>query len=450
MFRSTILIGEKDEILRQKIKLHLSHQGFKVEEASEKASIVQSFQYKKPDLIIIGFSLNDECDGLEIVEHIRKKDRNIPLILITKYSSEDRVIRAFRAGINDYFKLPISFEELLSSIKSKLSDSIQRSFHNKEMNIPNSDKFQPMIGESKSMQEIKTRLLKVAATDTAVLITGETGTGKELVAEMIHTNSPNSKKPLVCINCSALPETLLESELFGFERGAFTGAVAPKRGKFELANGSTVFLDEIGDMSLYTQAKILRAIEKKEIHHLGGEKGIPINVRVISATNQDLEQMVSEGKFRKDLYYRLNVVRIHLNPLRNRKEDIPPLLRYYTKELNKRFIKEVNGFTEEAMLALLNYDWPGNIRELRNLLEATFVNLSSNKIDFIDLPERFRKQFKEIGRLSREERDQLLSALFATKWNKCKAAKKLRWSRMTLYRKMDKYHIISFRPKDQN
>ncbi|MBW2163252.1 MAG: sigma-54-dependent Fis family transcriptional regulator, partial [Deltaproteobacteria bacterium] len=284
-------------------------------------------------------------------------------------------------------------------------------------------------------------LVKVATTDSTVLITGETGTGKELAAELIHQNSPRHKEPFVCINCAALPESLVESEMFGYERGAFTGAVALKQGKFELAEGGTVFLDEIGDMSPYAQMKILRTTEKKEICRLGGKGAIPIDVRIVGATNRDLEQLIEKGNFRKDLYYRLNVARVHLPPLRLRKEDIPSLLKHYIRKFNQRFGREVEGLAEEALDSLLRYDWPGNVRELKNILEATFINLPSRKIALMDLPKTFQGRLKETEGLPEKERDRLLSVLFATKWNKSKAARKLQWSRMTLYRKMAKYQI---------
>jgi transcriptional regulator with PAS, ATPase and Fis domain len=282
-------------------------------------------------------------------------------------------------------------------------------------------------------------------TDSTVLLLGETGTGKELAARLIYQNSSRHKKPFICVNCAALPENLLESELFGYERGAFTGAIGSKRGKFEMANGGTIFLDEIGDMSPYAQAKILRVIERKEVYHLGGKASIPLDFRIIAATNQNLERLVTEGTFRKDLYYRLNVARIYLPPLRERKEDIPLLIEHLIGELNRRFGREVEGFTQKALELLLRYDWPGNVRELKNLLEATFINLPSQKISFIDLPEAFQRRLKEAEGLPQNERDRVLSALFATNWNKSKAAQKLRWSRMTLYRKMAKYDIVSKR-----
>jgi DNA-binding NtrC family response regulator len=243
-------------------------------------------------------------DELKTVEQIRRQDREVPLLLITRNSSEARVIAALRAGVTDYFKWPVSYEELIASVNRNLS------YHKRSLSETGID--QPMIGDSAQMQEIKAYLLKVAATDSTVFITGETGTGKELAAELIHRNSSRHKKPFVCINCAALPESLIESEMFGYERGAFTGAIASKRGKFELAVGGTVFLDEIGDMSLYAQAKILRTIERKEVYRLGGNGRIPVDVRVTAATNQDPERLVAEGKFRKDLYYRLNVARVNL------------------------------------------------------------------------------------------------------------------------------------------
>jgi DNA-binding NtrC family response regulator len=300
-----------------------------------------------------------------------------------------------------------------------------------------------MIGNSTLMREIKSYILKVATTDCTVLITGETGTGKELAAEMIHQNSPRHNRPFVCINCVALPESLLESELFGYERGAFTGAYSSYTGKLNLADGGTVLFDEIGDMAPSAQAKILRVIEGKEVYRLGGRKGIFMDVRVIAATNQEPEQLVAEGKFREDLYYRLNVARVHLPPLRDRKEEIPPLLSHYLRELNQRYGREAIGFTEEALASLLHYDWPGNVRELKNLLEATFINLPSRNIAFADLPKVFQMKLKELQELPQDERDRMLSALFACNWNKSKAAQRLHWSRMTLYRKMAKFHITT-------
>jgi transcriptional regulator with PAS, ATPase and Fis domain len=245
---------------------------------------------------------------------------------------------------------------------------------------------------------------------------------------------------LVVVNCAAIPDTLLESELFGHERGAFTGAYARQTGAIQAANRGTLFLDEIGDMSPIAQAKILRAIENKEVCPVGGRKSIPINVRFVAATNKNLEQMVEAGEFRADLYYRLNLVRISIPPLRERQEDIELLLDHYRRILNRKFGKQVEGFTEEAIITLVGYDWPGNIRELKNFLEATFINARS-RIGVGDFPPFFSKRLQEIGNNPRDERNRLLKALFDTNWNKARAAQQLQWSRMTLYRKMAKYQL---------
>jgi transcriptional regulator with PAS, ATPase and Fis domain len=292
------------------------------------------------------------------------------------------------------------------------------------------------------MREINSFVNSIAAMDSTVLITGETGTGKEHVASLIHGKSHRKEKPFVCVNCAAMPDTLVESEMFGYERGAFTGAVSTSLGKFEVANGGTVFLDEISDMSPFAQAKMLRAVENRMVYRVGGTKVIPLDVRVIAATNKDPEVLISQGKFREDLYYRLNVARIHLPPLRERKEDIPRLIAQGIERLNRQYRRKVQGLTEEAMISLMRYEWPGNIRELMNLLEATFINLPQNEIAFADLPRLFREKLKEIDKIPLHERERIFSALVETKWNKAEAARKLQWSRMTLYRKITKYHIM--------
>ncbi|GAN33270.1 MAG: sigma-54-dependent Fis family transcriptional regulator [Candidatus Brocadia sp. AMX2] len=443
MKKPKILLAERNDVLNKKLKMLLFGNGFEVIETSDKGDALRSFQNNSPDLVIVGSSPGDTRDGLGVAQQIRQSGCNIPLIMIAAHSSEDQAIAALKAGINDYFKQPFSFEELMASVKRCLSGFFLReSSREHGVTPPCLIDSQKMIGENVQIREIKTYIGKAASTDTNVLITGETGTGKELAAELIHRNSPRSKKPFVCINCTAIPDSLLESELFGYERGAFTGADSLKEGKLKHAEGGTVFFDEIGDMSLYHQAKILRAIESKEVQRIGGKGSIPLDIRFVAATNRDLDQLVEEGKFRKDLYFRLNVARIHLPPLRNRKEDIPLLLCFYIRELNLRFGREVECLTKDALEYLLCYDWPGNVRELKNLVEATFVNLSSRQISLSDLPEQFRRRIGEARDLPRSEPDLLLSTLMSTNWNKSKAAQKLHWSRMTLYRKLAKYHIV--------
>lgn len=440
---AVILIAEGDGRLCQNLKERLFQHGYKISKACDKNDVLRILKFSKPALIVLGSSPNGDWDGLELAEQIRREDRNLPLILINPYSCEERAISALRVGINDYFKTPISYEEVVASISRLLADFRRTS----SVNIPVHSNDQPIIGDSLSIQEVKAYLMKVAATDCNVLISGETGTGKELIAKLIHQHSPRQEKPMVCINCAALPDGLLESELFGYEKGAFTGAHGSYEGKLKSAQGGTVLMDEIGEMSSYAQAKILRAIESKVIYRLGGKQSIPLDVRFIAATNQALEQLVSENRFRKDLYFRLAIASIHLPPLRERKEDIPLLINHYIEQLNSQYGRTVEGFSEEISKHLFRYDWPGNVRELKNLLEAIFINPPSRRISVMDLPEPFRIRFKDEKGNSLAERELLLSALLSTNWNKSRAAQELHWSRMTLYRKMAKYHIDKENPK---
>lgn len=266
-------------------------------------------------------------------------------------------------------------------------------------------------------------------------------TGKDLVAYLIHQQSKRRHKPIICINCAALPESLLEGELFGFEKGAFTAAHAFYEGNLSLAEGGTVFFDEVGDMSLNAQAKLLQLIETKEIYRLRGRRSVALNIRFIAATNQNLEKLRSEGKFRSDLYYRLDVADIQLPPLRDRKEDIPLLVQHFLKHFNLLFGREVQGFTQEAMETFIQYDWPGNVRELRNLCEASFINPSSVYTGCTDLPMAFQQKVEAYGSNTLTEREILLATLIVTNWNKTDAARKLHWSRTTIYRKMAKFDI---------
>jgi DNA-binding NtrC family response regulator len=445
MRKPIVIIFGKDPILRYNLNKRLAHNGFSVNEAPEKCDVISLYSSIHPALVIVCSYRKAPGDKLSVIRKLRKFDKRVPIILINRFSSESRAIAALRAGANDYFKVPFSSEKIIKRIFRLLSDSkFEISSDNKSDNVCVISR-QLMVGESKCIREIKNYLYKVAPTDSNVLITGETGTGKELAAGLIHLKSPRYKNPFVCINSAALPETLIESELFGYDRGAFTGAVAEKPGKFELADSGTVFLDEIGDMNHYAQAKILRSIENREFFHLGGKRPVSFNARIVAATNKEPSQLIEEKKLRDDLYYRLNVARIHLPPLRERKEDIPSLVSHAAKRLNHRFDRKILGLTDEAMASLLRYDWPGNIRELFNLLEAVYINLPSRQIDFIDLPKPIQKRIKSTEIRPIDERKQIVSTLLETNWNKSTAAKKLNWSRMTLYRKMTKYSIIERR-----
>jgi transcriptional regulator with PAS, ATPase and Fis domain len=299
-----------------------------------------------------------------------------------------------------------------------------------------------LVGESEPMAMLAAYIPKVARSGATVLITGETGTGKERVAQAIHTLSRRSAKPFVVVNCGALPDSLIESELFGHTRGAFTGAIAATRGKLVEADGGTLFLDEIGEMSLYAQARLLRVLETQEVQPLGGAPAHRVDIRVVAATNRELESEVAERRFRADLYYRLNVARLVIPPLRDRPGDVALLARHVIAELNQRNSTDVEGPEPDLLAALAAYEWPGNVRELRNVIEAVFIDPPSGRVGFQHLPLAFQALFGRYRRTTpASERSRLIDALERTKWNKAEAAKALKWSRMTLYRKLVKYHV---------
>lgn len=298
-----------------------------------------------------------------------------------------------------------------------------------------------IVGTSPTMVALRAYLPKVAHSMATVLLTGATGTGKELVAELLHAMGPRHRQPFVAINCASLPDSLVESELFGHERGAFTGAIGASPGYFARANHGTLLLDEIGEMSLYAQAKLLRVLETHEVMPVGGNRPMPVDVRIIAATNQPLETLIESRQFRMDLFYRLNVAHLSLPPLKERKEDIPLLFNQVIDEYNRRNNRKVDYPDRELLDCLVAHDWPGNIRELRNLVEAIFIDPPPARIGLGDLPPVFRKLFEGYRTSSSSERDQLMEVLEQTQWNKAEAAKKLNWSRMTLYRKLAHYHI---------
>ena len=326
-------VTDQSDHPQRNLKTSLIGQGFEIVESQPK-EFLNLVKERKPDLVILWDAMGRPGPFLETAHDIKQFSESLPIILVVGQSSEELAIAALKAGISDYFKMPCTFEELLASIRRCLPDfftpiSWNKTASPKEIGLLGGDR---MVGQSSDLREIKGYIKKIAASDCAALITGETGTGKELAAELIHQNSGRSQKPFICLNCAAIPDTLLESELFGYERGAFTGAHYRRDGMLRLAEGGTVFFDEIGDMTPYAQTKILRAIETREIYPLGSKRKIPLNIRIIAATNQDLEGLMAEKRFRQDLFFRLNVARIHLAPLRERKEDLLAPL----KEISQR------------------------------------------------------------------------------------------------------------------
>ncbi|MFO6448858.1 sigma-54 interaction domain-containing protein [Erythrobacter sp. NE805] len=298
-----------------------------------------------------------------------------------------------------------------------------------------------ILGRSSAIAHLRDFVPKLGRCDAALLITGSTGTGKEHIARAVHAHSPRARKPFVAINCGAIPDNLFEAELFGFERGSFTGAYQAQKGKAVLAEGGTLFLDEVGELSPLAQTKLLRMLEEREVQPLGAARPVKVDVRIVAATNRAVEEQVEEGRFRSDLYYRLNVARIVLPDLAERREDIAVYLQHFIRHFNERTGMSVGGPDEELLGVLRDYDWPGNIREVRNFVEGVFIDPPCGKIGIDDIPQAFVQLQRSWRRTGADERARILEALEATDWNKAEAAKALRWSRMTLYRKLTKHHV---------
>lgn len=430
MERSSILIIEGSGFDASSVRSALEQSDFHVLRTRDGANGLTLLRDRSPRLVLVEASIRDRAGALRVAQQIREHS-TVPVIMLVPESTEEFAVACLRLGVADYLPLPVPDQELLSRIAQLLPRPASRT-------PPDTSDF---VGTSPAVLAVRASIHRVANSPANVLITGESGTGKELVARLIHRLSPRQRRPFVCINCAAIPDTLLESELFGVERGAFTGAYARREGRLKAGQGGTVFFDEIGDLSPYSQAKILRAIEDKEVQPLGGGQPIRLDIRVVSATHQLLEQLVAAGRFRQDLYFRLKVAKIHLPPLRDRKEDIPALLEHFLSQLASDYGKGIAGLSEAVLQSFLRYEWPGNVRELRNLCEAALVHASGPRIEWPDLPEEFRQTVGDSLEEPQEERDRLLSALLSTNWNKSQAAQQLNWSRWTLYRKMHKHQI---------
>jgi DNA-binding NtrC family response regulator len=382
---------------------------------------------------VIACGPGEQLQAVEVARALHASLPHVPIVFVTEASSEELAIAALKAGAIDYCRGAIDPPAVALAARAAAGTALRDGATSPRPPV--------MVGTSRVMSEVHGYLQRVGATDANVLITGETGTGKELAAQLLHWHSARRRRAFVSVNCAAIPDTLLESELFGYERGAFTGANTARDGHLRAADGGSVLLDEIGEMSAFAQAKILRALDTREVCRLGSTKSLPLNVRMIAATNQDLDLLMDQHRFRPDLYYRLNVARVRLPPLRERREDIPALLDHYIRELNARFHRSVTGFTAESLEELVAYEWPGNIREVKNLLEGAFAEMPSRPTSFIEVPAVLRDRVRALRRTLPSERDRLLTALHETNWNKSLAAQRLRWSRMTLYRKLAKYSL---------
>lgn len=381
----------------------------------------------------------ERAASLRAVRTLRSTSNSLPIVLAAWEGSEQFVIDAFHGGISRYLKLPCQANEL-RMVLPDLGQNLPQARDVDDSSLLRGHS--PLVGTSASMCELRRYISQVAPSDSNVLITGETGTGKELVAQLIKENSDRRNRPFICLNSAAIPEALIESELFGYEKGAFTGAFGSQEGKLVAANHGTIFFDEIGDVSPGIQAKLLRAIESKKIYRLGSNRSCDLDVRILAASNQDLEAATQQNRFRTDLYYRLNVIRIEVPPLREHLEDLPVLVDFYLKRFGKKFQKRVAGLNPSALDLLAAYPWPGNIRELRNVMEATFVNLPNEpEHGKVDLPVQVTRHLLRSQSNAVTERTAILSALNGSNWNRTEAARRLHWSRMTLYRKMIHYQV---------
>ncbi len=364
----------------------LKKQGFDVVEAEGGQKGLQMFRQESFDLVLTDQKM-PKMSGVELLKAIRALNPEAAVIVMTAYGSIETAVTAIKEGASDYLTKPLNLDELLHRIESvKERNRLLKENRDLREALQERSRIEGIIGESGHMQEVLSLVRRVAPSEATVLIRGESGTGKELIAQAIHYASPRASRPLVRLNCAALPETLLESELFGHEKGAFTGAYATRKGRFEVANGGSLFLDEIGDLPLHLQAQLLRVLQEKEFERVGSSRPILVDVRILAATHRDLEKLIQEGQFREDLYYRLNVVTVVLPPLRERRQDIPPLLDHLVKKFAEKNGKTINGFTQEARDALLRYDYPGNVRELENIVERATVITRDEVIGRSDLP----------------------------------------------------------------
>jgi DNA-binding NtrC family response regulator len=451
MKRVKILVIDDDESLRRVLEYNLAQEGYAVLTAGSGEQGLDLLKKEGADLVVTDVRMAG-MDGLQVLEGVRKVDPNIQVIILTAFGTIEMAVEAMRAGAFHYISKPFNRDELKLTIKKALQlKELERQNVALREEIRGRIGLDNIIAESAGMQRILEMVERVAPTETTVLILGESGTGKELIARAIHSNSPRAGGLFVAVNCAAIPENLLESELFGHVKGAFTGAIRDRVGKFEAAEGGTIFLDEIGEMRPDLQVKILRVLEERSLERVGDNKPIRVDVRVLAATNKDLTKAIQAGEFREDLYYRLNVVPLQIPALCERREDIRPLAQHF---LRRQGAAPRLTITPEAFRALENYDWPGNVRELENALERAMIFHGGDVIDLADLPETIRAprareaaalpvSLPEAGlSLEEVEKELILRALQKHDWNQSRAARYLGITRHTLLYRVEKYNIV--------
>jgi two-component system response regulator HydG len=451
--KSTILVVDDDLAHRTMLKTLIGGWGYNITEADDGEKAIETVRQKAFDLILMDIRMV-RVSGLEALKEIKKLNPAIPVIIMTAYASVETAVKALKEGAYDYLTKPLDFDELKFTIERAMEHTRLKE-ENRHLRESLASQFnrQNLIGRSPAMARLMETIAQVAPSEATVLITGESGTGKEMIAGAIHFNSLRKDGPFVKINCAAITETLLESELFGHEKGAFTGADRRKEGKFRQAEGGTLFLDEVSEMSPGMQVKLLRVLQEREITRVGGEEVIKVDVRVIAATNKDLIKEMDAGRFRDDLYYRLNVVTINVPPLRERREDIPLIAQHFLKIFAEKNHKSIKGFTPQVMDRLLKYNWPGNIRELMNAVERGVVLSRSdylNEGELVlalrdhELPEEasLLKVSKEDMPLEEVEKEAIMKTMEMAGGNKSEAARRLGITRRTLHMKLKKYGMM--------
>ncbi|MFQ5657173.1 MAG: sigma-54-dependent transcriptional regulator [Candidatus Methylomirabilales bacterium] len=432
-----ILIIDDEPDMAENVSLILSRAGYDCTTCTESRKAVALVDEDPPDLIVTDLRMPN-LDGMVLLDRVKEEGWDTPVIMMTGYATIDVAVEAMKKGASDFLAKPFPPEELVLRVRRALDLSrVLEENRYLRQRLEGDPRFKDIVGESHAMQQVFAALEKVMAADSRVLITGESGTGKEVVARAIHAGSPRRDRDFFAVNCVALTESLLESELFGHEKGAFTGAIASKKGVFELADGGTLFLDEIGDTSPAFQAKLLRVVQENEFKRVGGVRLIRTDVRIISSTNQDIKKAIAARTFREDLYYRLSVVHIHLPTLRERKEDIPLLVDHFLARLQTRLTKRAKGVNAEAMDLLQRYHWPGNVRELENVMERALIMASGEEITPAELPLQLGLggTRRRGGSMEELERELIERTLVECNWNKTEAARRMGIGRRTLYEK---------------
>ena len=462
MAQRTILVADDDASIRSLLKQLLSDEGYSVVEATTGTEVVEKVKDTNPDLVIMDVRM-PELDGIEALSKLKVSSPKTSVLIMTAFGSSNNAIRAMELGAFDYITKPFELDKISHTVKRVIEyRDLTSEVQVLRDEISSLVQTERIVGNSPAMQEVYKTVGKVAKADATVLITGESGTGKELVAEALHYNSNRRSGPIVKVSCAALPETLLEAELFGHEKGSFTGAMTQRRGRFEMADKGTIFLDEIGEMSLPMQTKLLRVLQERKIERVGSSLPIKVDIRIICATNKDLQRQVEQEKFRDDLFYRLNVINIHMPPLRDRKEDIPALVEHFLAKHRYSATAQPAAISEEALKRLMEYDWPGNVRELENVVERAVVLSRGQIITSRELPfgDHEAGEHEEEGgdevsveksffkkSVAQFEKDLIMKALRDATGNRSKAAEMLGIYRRLLYAKIKEYGLEGYPPK---